>query len=1554
MIRCSYTSDPFSGCEPRSWSVAWSPCVSARSLLPEEGGECVACWRNGELVEGDDWDRELLNIDRLQFVEAPGIIPAIGFAQAAVFGAQAAATAATVASFGALKLLGTLAASLAIGKLLGPKVKPLTQSDQDSATYRFGGITSNKNAEGAPIPVLYGSHDVGGLEIAKYTATSVDGTDLWVLLLLSDGPIESVGGLTADADNLTSENGDLPEGLQINGQPAGNYDGIRCWVRLGTEEQTAIPGFESSVVQYEVDQTLLESLSPGPDNVELTPGVYDPTDPTDLAELDKWDTAITHDFATEIDAFEALIDFPGGLYATGSGAALANNQAKFQVRYRQLNGGGTPTGDYIVLPTETTVQKAASSPFTVAFRHDTIDYTDYAPPVPGLYATMGASAYGQIATPTGFVAKQKSEVEATVIVWARNNNADGVWVDLFSHLSATAGWSFEAMFDTTPAAGASPSVKFRWTYGEGASQGTWVTQTTPWDADGGIHQFAFVYRYKDAGQANVDVYIDGAYRLKTFTDNPMVLATTTAIDIANGGAWDVDDFRYWQKSLTHGEIAGQYAGGVGAVSSGTETGIVVSVDFDTVSAVSAADATVNGNTVVFAGGAAISSVNTGVVTTQDSGTPLRSRYRVEIQRLDEDDGQSLDQSEAQWASAKAILFDEFRYPGAAMLGVRIRATDQLSGSAPTVTAAAEGRYVPVWDGVDEKFPSFSFDYSRNPAWIALDLATNEEHGLGPYFLLERDPILSDFKTLADFCDEWVPTGFTSFDTTDASSIDYTYSAGVATLTFIGVTSFPEYAVGDGIAIQGFSFPTWDGDDGEAIELTAVDYTVATSTLVLTGTWYTNQGAPTPTSVSGAPLGTIEKREKRYLYDGVFDRPEYGAWDALVAVLQTCHAKPVLNGRRLGVFIDRPRDSVGIIGMGGVVEGSFSTSYSSVKERPNVVAIEILDRDDGYERTWVEREHSTVTDPTSQETFRRQRLRRDGVTRRSQALRDATRQLNISHILNRNVTFGLETEGLYLRVGDRFGLAHDVPGWGTSGRLRSSASTTVVTLDREVVIDGSSTYELTIWSPGTGAAETQVVSTGAGTYAAGDSITVSSAFSFTPATGDQYSFGVEDLQIKDFQVTNISADPGTLRRTIEAIEYSSTVYDDDFGEILESPSTLTPPPSEDDIPNAPASMSVAEGNDPSGDGTAGNYIDVSWSHHPDTIRNVAGTELWLQEVGVGEPYKVADIPGLAERHRIAQVGLEAESTYKVYVRPYSRNRRMVYVKANPYATITLEGLGQPPNKPISFGTLQATDKVVYTWSPGSARYRLSDELRTGGWILGFPIGQAVKGAGRLGPTASWLTLPTSAAGRAAPDILVRSLGYTGQPGRARASSVDFDPPGEVVYDSSLEDEGTGWTGATLSNMVVTGTSPSATVGFTGSNLAGYIEWDVTSLPCAGWYYVFFGYEADQLHPRPWSEATETWGSIEAQRWTWEGPIFGDYNGTANITRRPLVTFSDTTSVATSGLQQYVPGLNHFRSMRFRLQFNRPDSSLDVEVRRMAIRIVKPYDQHRNPMASEAFE
>lgn len=213
---------------------------------------------------------------------------------------------------------------------------PTTSSDlQSSNTYGFTGIT-NGTRIGAPIPVVYGEHRVGGQLIAAQVKTDSNNDVLHLLYAMSEGDVLSI------------------ESVEINQQPMANYAGVSTQIRHGLNVQSAVTLFDDKPgVTYDADALLSTSFI-----------VY---------------TTI----GTNINAFEVKLTCPGGLFSMNGSGAFVATSVPVEVDYKLTASGTWTTGPRETLRNSTRsvirqtirVDGLAGGQYDIRVRRSTIEST---------------------------------------------------------------------------------------------------------------------------------------------------------------------------------------------------------------------------------------------------------------------------------------------------------------------------------------------------------------------------------------------------------------------------------------------------------------------------------------------------------------------------------------------------------------------------------------------------------------------------------------------------------------------------------------------------------------------------------------------------------------------------------------------------------------------------------------------------------------------------------------------------------------------------------------------------------------------------------------------------------------------------------------------------------------------------------------------------------------------------------------------------------------------------------------------------------------------------
>ena len=493
----------------------------------------------------------------------------------------------------------------------------------------------------------------------------------------------------------------------------------------------------------------------------------------------------------------------------------------------------------------------------------------------------------------------------------------------------------------------------------------------------------------------------------------------------------------------------------------------------------------------------------------------KGQYRVRITRITADNTATSIGDKLYFGSIREVYRDPFQYPGQALVGYRVKATDQISGNLSfsallagavvriyggsrgsgahnlkttgtsstvtttgnafaalqpgseirangefrTVTAKAGPNQVTVsppinWENGGGGYPftyeNWSFAWSDNPAWVALDVLTQPVLGgsgsdTDPYVALRYDGVdpqridLPKFKEWADYCDELV-------------------------------------------------------------DLVDTD---------------------------GLPTG---ESEKRITFNGGFDSAT-SLWEAVLKVCQVGRAVPVWNGLNLTLAIDKPADPVFLFSVGNIEESRFKETFLTDEGRANEIEIDYTNRDNNYERDKLTVSRSDVETGNG---FKAD-LELFGITKQSEAWRAGMYRLMCNKYLIRTVELDVDIEALNATVGDVGFIQHDVPRWGEGGRIVSGTLNSV-TLDKEVTLADGASYKILLRLSDDTLCE-RAVSNLAGTYT---TINVSQAFPAAPQPFDVYALGQVNCPAKLFRIIEISK-THDQKCTVKCIEYRPEIF-----------------------------------------------------------------------------------------------------------------------------------------------------------------------------------------------------------------------------------------------------------------------------------------------------------------------------------------------------------------------------------------------------------------------------
>ncbi|MDD4980706.1 MAG: phage tail protein [Candidatus Omnitrophica bacterium] len=461
-------------------------------------------------------------------------------------------------------------------------------------------------------------------------------------------------------------------------------------------------------------------------------------------------------------------------------------------------------------------------------------------------------------------------------------------------------------------------------------------------------------------------------------------------------------------------------------------------------------------------------------------------------------------------------------------------------------------------------------------------------------------------------------------------------------------------------------------------------------------------------------------EKRFRMDVCIDSPQ----QALNLIMQLCgifRGMPFYSDLgKVRIAIDKPDNPVQLFNMGNIVKDSFSQSWGSKRDIPNIVHVQFDNEDNYYEQEMIsviDEESLVAGDPK-----RIKQVRYYG-TKLSYAIRFGRNILKTAKYVNRTITIKAGTAALIRQCGEVIDIAHDVPQWGFSGCVLSGSTTTKVKLDRTIEIEAAKSYAIRVDfaqlnEDGSPRYEERVVTDPPGSYT---EVNVSEAFSSAPLKNDSYSFGELNKLVLPARIVSLKRQRGG-EVEIEVQEYNEDIYDDTAVTIpVRESSSLSP-----DTPDV-TDLQLTERIAKLTDGSIEDVIDV-WFQRP---------VLTTYKIGVYQKARIylSDNNGASweykgetnDIHFAIIGGLKDGVTYTVAVVSIAANGKENPVSTSPSTTINLIGKSAAPSDVTTFLVNQSRDRLYFGWTNVTDVDLKGYEIRYGNdWASGYVIVSDKKG------------------------------------------------------------------------------------------------------------------------------------------------------------------------------------------------------------------------------------
>lgn len=217
-------------------------------------------------------------------------------------------------------------ATAALGGALISHLTPAPRVDFGDNEESYGWSVQSSQGPGNPTAVTFGTYKTSGQILNQHITSDGEKQYLNILYCGGEGPI----------DNISN--------IQLNGNPIANYSEVTVETRLGTNDQTVIPGFSDTFEDKSLSYKLNDS---------------------------DWSIDTTDSFTA--DGLEIGIEWPRGLYRLTDSGSYADATVTFDIEYRKV--GNTNWGKYSAQPISVTEKKSVS--FRKVYRINNVPQGQY-------------------------------------------------------------------------------------------------------------------------------------------------------------------------------------------------------------------------------------------------------------------------------------------------------------------------------------------------------------------------------------------------------------------------------------------------------------------------------------------------------------------------------------------------------------------------------------------------------------------------------------------------------------------------------------------------------------------------------------------------------------------------------------------------------------------------------------------------------------------------------------------------------------------------------------------------------------------------------------------------------------------------------------------------------------------------------------------------------------------------------------------------------------------------------------------------------------------------
>jgi len=446
------------------------------------------------------------------------------------------------------------------------------------------------------------------------------------------------------------------------------------------------------------------------------------------------------------------------------------------------------------------------------------------------------------------------------------------------------------------------------------------------------------------------------------------------------------------------------------------------------------------------------------------------QYEVKVTRLSSIPSSIYIKSTMQVSFIEEINTTDINYGGIAQLGLKLKATEHIEGSIPTITTKVTRKDLTLY--TNDIYTESITARNNNPAWVCYDILTN------PFYGAKIKPSQIDYDRFvewASFCDlEHIreETIISSDETFSTDRLTYNSSENILKvykseiiqeITSIEVSTYN----------RGLSQITLTKDDGELYSYNGlIDITdsvdVGGEFYLFTFEDYNSDFNDTNITniyflLDFASIDFITLTELGHPlqlnFNGTFDTLT-NPWDACQKVGKLGRGQILLRGNKYTCVFDGIQTITNMFNVGDIKKESFQISYTPLSDLATELEIQYPDEDIRNELNAV-----TILDKDLNDTKvtpKTSTVDAVGITTKAEAIVFGRYMLATTKYQRRTVTWESDIKGVTCEVGDIVAIQNDVPLWGNGGRIQE-VDTSEVTLEEPVTLTSDKVYVLKIQS-----------------------------------------------------------------------------------------------------------------------------------------------------------------------------------------------------------------------------------------------------------------------------------------------------------------------------------------------------------------------------------------------------------------------------------------------------------------------------------------------------------